>query len=139
MVFKLSRKVYFCDFMLTLVRILSLSKKFRYMHLKVLITLFHKMIEFTEVWATVHEILAIKYQKWLRKNLIKLFTSNPNITKTVSHSIINNTIFRKYVTWPFRCIYVDYLDFLQRSAQNYKKKHLFRQFKDHNPGRKHRN
>ena len=33
------------------------------MHMKVLITLFQKMIWFIGVWATVHEILAIKISK----------------------------------------------------------------------------
>ena len=35
-------------------------------------------------------------------------TSNTNISETVSHSIINNTIFWKPVTRPFRYIYVNY-------------------------------
>ena len=43
--------------------ILSLWKQFTYMHLKVLITLFKKMLWFIGIWATVHEILAIKISK----------------------------------------------------------------------------
>ena len=40
MVFKLSKKVHFCKFLLTAARNLSLLKQYTYMHLKVLITLF---------------------------------------------------------------------------------------------------
>ena len=40
-----------------------------------------------------------KFKKILR-------TSNPNISKTVCHSIINNTIFWKCIIKPIRCIYV---------------------------------
>ena len=52
-------------------------------------------------------------------------TSDPNISRTVSHSIINNILFWKLITRPFRCIYVNCfnidLDFLLKSAQNHKK------------------
>ena len=47
-------------------------------------------------------------------------TSNPNISKTLSHGIINNTLFWKCVTRPFRCININCfnrLRFLARSAQ----------------------
>ena len=50
--------------------------------------------------------------------------SNTNISKTLSHSIINNTISWKCVTRPSRCISVNCFNrlyFLLRSAQNYKK------------------
>ena len=40
-----------------------------------------------------------KFKKILR-------TSNPNISKTVCHSIINNTIFWKCIIKPIKCIYV---------------------------------
>ena len=54
------KKCIFYNFALTAVRNPSLLKKFTYMHLKVLITLFQKMIWFIGVRATVHEILATK-------------------------------------------------------------------------------
>ena len=60
MIFKLSKKEHFLQFVLTSARNLSLSKQFTYMHLKVLITLFQKMLWYTGVGATVHEILTIK-------------------------------------------------------------------------------
>ena len=63
MVRELSKKAHFYNFVLTSARNLSLLKQFTYMHLKVLITLFQKMIWFIGVWATVHEILAIKISK----------------------------------------------------------------------------
>ena len=62
MVPKLSKKVHFFNFVLTLAK-QSLLKQFTYIHVKVLITLFQKMIWFVGVWATVHEILVIKISK----------------------------------------------------------------------------
>ena len=63
MVLKLSKKCIFCNFVLTSERNLSLLKQFTYMDLKVLITVFQKMVWFKGVRATVHEILAIKIPK----------------------------------------------------------------------------
>ena len=95
------------------------------MDLKVLITVFQKMIWFSGIWATVH--MQLKYQKWcwLSRNLnLNSSNSNTNISKTLSHTKINNTIFWKHVTRPFRCIYVNYFNllgfFFLRSAQNWK-------------------
>ena len=58
------------------------------MQLKILITLFQKMIWFIDVWATFHEILAIQIPKrcWLSRNLTEFL-------KTVSHGTINNKNF----------------------------------------------
>ena len=44
-------------------------------------------------------------------------TSNTNFSKTVSHSTINNTIFWKCVTRPFRCLYVNYFNRLRFLAE----------------------
>ena len=46
-------------------------------------------------------------------------TSNPNISKTISYSIINNTIFWKCATRtrPFRCIYVNCFNILRFLAE----------------------
>ena len=63
MFLKYPKKCIFCNFALTAVRNLRLLKQFTYMDLKILITVFQKMIWFIEVWATVHEILAIKISK----------------------------------------------------------------------------
>ena len=60
MVCKLSKKGIFYNFVLTSAINLSLLKQFTYMHLKVLITFFQKMLWFIGVWASIHEILAIK-------------------------------------------------------------------------------
>ena len=70
MVGKLSKKVHILQFCADL----SLLKQFTYMHLKVLITFFQKMLRFIEVWATVHEILAIKISKrcWISRNSWKI-------------------------------------------------------------------
>ena len=76
---------FFCNFVLTAAINLSLLKQFTYMHLKVLIRLFQKMIWFIGVWATANETLAIKAsKKILNRNVTKILTSNPNISKTVS-------------------------------------------------------
>ena len=48
-------------------------------------------------------------------------TSNTNISEAVSHSIVNNTIFWKCVTRPFRCIYVNYFNKLRFFAEVSKK------------------
>ena len=59
------KKCIFCNFVQTSARNLSLLKQFAYMDLKVLITVFQKMMWFIGVWATVHEILAIKTSKMM--------------------------------------------------------------------------
>ena len=56
-------KCIFLDFVLTSARNLSLLKQFIYVYLKILITLFQKIIWFKGFWATAHEILAIKISK----------------------------------------------------------------------------
>ena len=63
MVLKLSKKCIFCNFVLTLARNLSLLKQFTFKKLKVLITIFKKIKSIIGVWATVHEIFAIKMSK----------------------------------------------------------------------------
>ena len=68
-------KLSICNFVLTSARNLTLLRQPTYMHLKVLITLFQKMIRFIKVWATVHEIFAV-------------IISNPDISKAISQSII---------------------------------------------------
>ena len=97
------------------------------MRLKVLITFFQKMVWFIGVWATIHEILAIKTSKEevdSAEILQNSSTSNSKISETMIHCIISNTIFWKCVTRPFRPISVIALielDFLLRSAQYCKK------------------
>ena len=128
--------MHFYNFVLTSARKLSLSKQFTHIHLKVLITLL-RMIWFG-VWATVHEILANNISKkmlMLQKFKKKSSTSKTNISKIVSHSIINNIIFWKCLTRPFRCIYVTCfkrLRFLVEVSTKLQKMYFFRQFKDHN-------
>ena len=69
MVLKLSKKCFFCNFELTSARNVSLLKQFTYLHLKVLITLFQKIIWFIRAGATVHEILPIKKGKMLNQQI----------------------------------------------------------------------
>ena len=54
------KKWIFCNFVLTSTRNLSVLKQYTYMDLKVFITVIQKMICLIGVWATFHEILAIK-------------------------------------------------------------------------------
>ena len=96
--------------MLNSAKNLSLLKQFSYMHLKVLITLFQKMLWFIGVWATVHEILAIEISKKMltqQKFLKNSSTLNTNICETVSHSIRNNINFWKCVMRTSTSIYVN--------------------------------
>ena len=84
------KKCILCNFVLNSAISLSLLKPFTYMHLKVLIPLFYKMIWFIELWATVHEILAIKISK-IQQNSS---TSYANISiAIISNTTMNNTIF----------------------------------------------
>ena len=78
MVLKLSKKVhFFCNFVLTSARNLSLLGQFTYMLLKVLIILLQKVLRFIGVWATIYEILAIKTLKKMQKchKILRLWTS----------------------------------------------------------------
>ena len=105
-------------------------KQFSYMHLKVLIMLFQKMLWFLGVWAIAHEILAIKTSKKMlnqQKFLKNYSTSNTHTIETVSHSIINNINFWKYITRLFRGIYVNcfnQLRFLAKVSTKLQKKHF---------------
>ena len=63
MVLKLSKIVHFWNFALTSGRNLSLLKLFPYMHLKILIAFFQKMIWSIGVWTTVHEVLPTEISK----------------------------------------------------------------------------
>ena len=56
-------KCIFYNFVQASARNLSLLNQYTYMHLKVLITHFQKMVWFTGIWATVHEVLVIKISK----------------------------------------------------------------------------
>ena len=124
MVYELSKMCTFCNFVLTSAWNLSLLKQFTYMNRKVFIAVFQKMTRFIEVRATVHEILAIKKRQ-------NSSISNTNISKTLSQSIINNTIFWKSVTRLFRCIYVNcfnILTFFAEVSTIIQKNRFFQQF-----------
>ena len=68
------KKGIFYNFVLTSARNLSLLKQFTYMHLKVSITLFQKMVWFIGDRATVHEILAIKITQQKFNKIFRLQT-----------------------------------------------------------------
>ena len=119
------KKFIFCNFVLFSARNLSLLKQLVYMHLKVLITLFQKMMP---LWATAHKLLAIEISKsmltvqWINK-IWRLQTFN--ISETVRHIIMNITIFWKCVTRPLgrTCVtcFNRLKNFLLSSALNFKK------------------
>ena len=108
------------------------------MDLKVLITVFQKMIWFIGVWSTVHKTLAIKISKnRLTQQKFKILQFQTLISPKRSHSIINNNIFWKCVTRTFRCIYVTCFNifrFFCWGQHEIKKMHFFQQFKDNNSG-----
>ena len=89
-----SKKCIFCNLLLTWARNLSLSKQFTYMDLRVLITVFQKMIWFIGVWATVHEILAIKISKTMltQQKFNKIFWF-----QTLISSEVRNETFQMHI------------------------------------------
>ena len=110
MVHKFSKKGHFLQFCADLSK-KSKSVKAIYIYAsEVLITLFQKMIFSIRFWATVHEILTIKIsEKMLTQQTFNKILRLQTLIflKVLSHSIMNNTIFWKYVTRLFRCIYVN--------------------------------
>ena len=82
MILKFPKKSAFLKFCAHLARNLSLLKKFTYMHLKVLITLFQKMIWLIGVWATISEILAIKISK--KMLTVQEFNKIPRLQHLIS-------------------------------------------------------
>ena len=64
MVLKLSKKVHFCNFVLTSARNLILSKQFTYMHLKGLVTHFQKMVLFIVLGFTILEKLLFEVEEF---------------------------------------------------------------------------
>ena len=124
-VLKFPKKVHFLWFCANQV---CESNLYTYMHLKVLITFFQKMIWFRGVWCTVNEILAIEIQKrcWTCRNSTKFFDFKPYYLQTRPlpyHSQyqetipINNTIFWKCAKRPFICKYVNCLNILRSLAE----------------------
>ena len=106
---KLSKKVSFCNFVLTSARNLSLLKQFTYMHLKGLVTHFQKMVLFIMLWLTVLKILVFEIE--VRKISAHFFDILiAYISWTVAWIHINHTIFWKSVMRTSRCIYVNRFD-----------------------------
>ena len=131
MVLKLSKKGIFCNSVLTSARNLSRLKQFTYMHLKGLVTHFQKLVLFIMLWLTVSEVWVFEVEEFLRNFCwVSIFFDIfiTNISWTVAQTPINHSIFWKSVMRTFRCIYVNCfnnLDFLLRSAENYKEFNFF--------------
>ena len=139
MVLKLPQNIHFFAILCWLLQKICLLKQFTYKHLKVLITLFQKMVWF--MWVCLWDCLTFTIRiskKMLAEIQQNSSPSNSNISKPASHSIISNIIFWKCITRPFRCIYINWIKGLGCYWGQHKiaKIHCFRQFKYHNSRRK---
>ena len=91
-----AKRSIFCNFVLTSARNLSLLKQFTYMDLKVLITIFQKIIWRIGVWATVRKIFLLRSaQNWKHAPFWQLndhnsgrelenYTNDPILSSTLS-------------------------------------------------------
>ena len=125
MVLKVSKKVHFCNFVLTSARNLSLLQQFTYMHLKGHVTHLRKIVLFAVLWFTVLEILVFEIEEFVNFCWVSIFFDIliADISWKVAQTTTNHNIFWKSVMRTFRCIYVNCfnrLNFLLRSAQNCK-------------------
>ena len=131
MVIKLSKKVHFCNFVLTLARNPCLLKQFTYMHLKVLTTHYQKMVSFIMLWLIVSEILAFKVDVFCLISAESAFFKNiliVNISWRVVKTPIYQIIFWKSVMRTSRCIYVNCfnrLRSLREKSTELQKMHFF--------------
>ena len=92
MVFKLSKKVHFCNFVLTSARNLSLLKQFTYMQLDDFVTYFQKMVLLITLWLTALEILGFQVEEFLLSQHL-FYILIANISWTVAQNAINHIIF----------------------------------------------
>ena len=144
MVLHLSKKVYFCNFVLTSARNMILLQQITYMYLKGLVTHFQKMVLFIMLWLTITRYWGLK-----SKNFVKFLLSQhffdilmSNFSWTVVQVPINHIIFWKSVMRNVRCIYVycfNRFRFLPEISTKLQKMHFFGQFKDDSSGRRHGN
>ena len=118
MVIKLSKKVHFCNFMLTSPRNLNILKQFTYMRLRGLITHFQKMVLFMLCYC-FWDIRVWSQRTLLNFCSVSIFFVNliANISWTVAQTPINHTIFWKSVMRTFRCIYVNCFNRLRFLAE----------------------
>ena len=110
MVFKLSKKCIFCNFVLTSARNLSRFKQFTYMHLKGLVTHFQKLMLFIMLWLTVSMVWVFEVEEFFRNfcwvsNFFDILITN--ISWAVAQTPINHSLFWKNVMRTFRYIYVN--------------------------------
>ena len=107
MVIKLSKKVNFCNFVMTLARSLSLLKQFTYMHLKGVITHSQKMVLFIMLTYCFGDITV--WSQIFVTFLLSIFFDAliANVSLAVAQTPINHIIFWKSLMRTFRCIYVN--------------------------------
>ena len=135
----------FCNFVLASARNLNLLKQFTYIHVKVLVTHFQKMVLFVMLWLPVSEILerfCLKSKDFVafKLSIFLIFQLLINISWTMAQTPVNHMIFWKSVMRNFRCIYVNFfnrLRFLVEFSTKLQTMHFSGQFKDHKSGRKH--
>ena len=105
MVRELSKKCFFCNFVLTSARNLSRLKQFTYRDLKGLVTNFQKLVLFIMLRLTVSEVWVFEIEEFLRNFCwFSIFFDIliANISWTVAQTPINHSIFWKSVMRTFR-------------------------------------
>ena len=139
------KKCIFWNFVLASARNLSLFRQFTYMHLKGLVTQFHKIVLFITLWRTVLEIIGFRVEEFCYisvKSASFFIFLIANISWTMARTPKNHILFWKSVMRTSRCIYVNCfrrLTLLAEVSTKFQKMHFFGHFKDHNSRRKHRN
>ena len=135
MILKLFKKVHFLILCCPQQTNLNTLKQFTYMHLKRLVTCFHKMLLFTIPWLNVLKKLVFEIEE-----LCYISAESASFLifwLLINQTLINHIIFLKSVTKTFRSIYVNWFNrlwFLAEVSTKLQKMHFFGQFKDHNSG-----
>ena len=141
-VLKLSKKCIFNNFVLSSTRSQSLLKE-KNLHIciwEVSLLLFQRVVLFIVLWRTVSEILGFEVEEFclISAESVPFWYFNSYIPWTIAQTPLNHIIFWNCVMRTFGCTYLNYLDFLLRSAQD-RKKHFFGEFKEQNSGTEHEN
>ena len=105
--FPWSKKWIFCNFVLNSAKNLSILKQLTYMHLKGLVTHFHKMVSLIMPWLNVLEISVWNWRIMLNFYWVSFFFDIliAIISWTVAQTPINHIIIWKTVIRTFRCMY----------------------------------
>ena len=131
------QKLYpFCHFLLISAKNLRLLQQLMYMHLKVLISLFQKMVLVIILWIRIQKILVFEvdgfYYISAESILFLIFYSLAYHELLISRTPIKTTIFWKSMMRSFRWIEITCFNifrFLAEVSTNVQKLHHFGQFK----------